>query len=138
MRVPSPTAPEALISLRHLLTLAAGAALILFSSTNTAGAAAAYVYENFLSGLASFQFAQKSVHVAMFAAFGTLCYLLLPWQSQRKKLLLTILACFLLGTASEIIQLFTGRDPSVADAGLNLFSGTVAALISSIFTWWRQ
>ena len=65
-----------LLDLKFILK--ACAVLILFSSTSLAGQASEYVYNHFLDGFTSFYFAQKSVHVTLFAIFGSLCYRVLP------------------------------------------------------------
>jgi len=41
----------------------------------------------------------------------------------------SILICLLVGSASEVLQIFTGRDPRIADVILNLASGTLGAAI---------
>jgi len=111
------------------LILRACAVLILFSSTRLAGLAGQYVYYHFLSGLTSFLFAQKSVHVTLFVIFGLLCYRMLR-RSRKARFALAVLASLVMGAASETMQIFTHRDPSIFDALLNLCSGTFGAVIA--------
>ena len=110
--------------------------LIFFSSTKTAGDASenAYAFYTAVFPLAFSErnhllhlLADKSVHFLLFFSLGVWVYrsLALP---PAHNLALTLAACLLVGTASEVMQLFTGRDASVADVILNAASGAMGAL----------
>src|SRR5690242_16285318 len=129
-----PSSPKARSNLLLAVFLAACTGLIFLSSTWLAGVTAFYVYRHFLRGLVSFYIAQKAVHVTMFLAFGALCYFVLPWPSRARRFASTVITCFLVGTTSEILQLFTHRDPSIADAAINLASGTVGAILALVLS----
>ena len=113
------------------ILLSVCAVVILFSSTMRAGLAGEYVYFHFLRGITSFQVAQKSIHVILFVIFGWVCWQLLAPRSRGSRFAITMLGSLIMGAASETLQIFTHRDPTVADALLNLCSGTVGAVIAS-------
>ena len=106
------------------------AGLILFSSTRLAGLGGEWVYHHFLNRLSSFQVAQKSVHVILFVIFGCVCYQVLATRSRAMRFAITVLAALIMGAVSETLQIFTGRDPNLADALLNLASGTLGGVFA--------
>ena len=126
--------PKARNGLRLILFVAGGAGLIFLSSTWLAGVVAFNLHRHFLRGLVSFYVAQKAVHVTMFLAFGALCYFVLPWPSRVRKFAFAVIACLLVGTASEVLQVFTHRDPSIADTAINLASGALGATLALVLS----
>ena len=56
--------------------------------------------------------------------------LLLPESTGRLRLLAERYEGFVVGSAAEVLQRFTARDPSIADVVLNLSSGTLAAALT--------
>jgi VanZ family protein len=73
--------------------------------------------------------AEKGVHFLLFAALGFWIYNTL-FLSHLRRLWISIIVCAAVGIASEYIQRFTGRDPLVGDAVLNVCSGILGAFIA--------
>lgn len=113
-------------------------ALIFFSSTKTAGDASEFAYrfyKSFLGWPALGEtsllrlLAEKAVHVLLFFSLGFWVHHT-PNVNPRRKLWIAIAVCLVTGTASEILQAFTARDPQIADGILNLASGALGAAIA--------
>lgn len=110
-------------------------AVIFFSSTRSAAQYSinAFQYLRALLGLWTSPLLQlmadKGLHFALFFSLGmwVSCGLKAPWV---RKLIWAVGICLLIGSASEILQIFTGRDPSLADVLLNAASGTLAAALA--------
>lgn len=130
-------ARQPLISRLRLLGTLAYIALIFFCSTKTAGDASVYAFNFYraLLGLKSSQqagvqfLAQKGVHFVLFFSLGTWVYNSLN-LSTRQRLWLTLGLCLAVGGASEALQIFTDRHPSIGDVLLNFASGGLAATLA--------
>lgn len=127
-----------IMSWRRVAGAIAHLALILSSSTKIADDFSQFAYSFYMSSVETpgpasesvpHHLAEKSIHFVLFFSFGTWICNSLPWASKR-RLWLTILTCLFVGSASEVLQRFTGRDPSIADVVLNLSSGTLAAALT--------
>ena len=108
--------------------------VILFSSTDVAGAWANACYQWLLGSPAEFSsetlhwVAQKSFHVALFAVFG---WLLARRSPSQPSLLAGVMWSFAMGAVSEGVQfLFATRNPASTDFVLNGLTG-------SFFFWLR-
>ena len=67
--------------------------------------------------------AEKGVHFLLFFALGTLSYGVARIPGAR-RVLLSVSICLIVGSASELLQRFTGRDPRISDVMLNASSGS--------------
>lgn len=132
------TEPARLIHRGRLVVCNILVGLIFFSSTKTAGDAseAAYRFYKSLLGISggnehSFLhlLADKSVHVLLFFALGVWVWHT-PNVARAKRLWIAVVVCLLVGSTSEILQVFTSRDPSIADVILNLASGMLGAALA--------
>jgi glycopeptide antibiotics resistance protein len=127
------------------LTALAWLSLILFSSTSIGGtwAEASFraVASRFLSGLhigepsyamANFA-AEKCFHLAAFAVFAMLIWMVVPdvpW-----KLYAILAVGIIVGTTSELLQsFFPGRDPAMRDVVINCIGTIVGATLSLAFS----
>lgn len=124
------------ISAGRMPMLIANFALILFSSTKTAGDASQYAFRFYRallklshkSALMGGLLAPKFVHFVLFFSLGVWLVHSLK-LSPRERLAITAALCLLVGIASETLQILTGRDASMADVILNFASGGLAAAV---------
>jgi hypothetical protein len=132
-----PATQRPLMTLPRLLGTLVFVGLIFFSSTKTAGDTSVYAFSFYkallgikLSKQASLQFlAQKGIHFTLFFSFGTWLYYSLN-LAPRRRLWITLCLCLIMGSASETLQMFTHRHPSILDVLLNLGSGSLAAVLA--------
>lgn len=61
--------------------------------------------------------AEKGVHMALFTTMGFVLWSMFPARQRSVMIVLAVGA--VIGVCSEILQIFTGRDPSIRDAVLN-------------------
>ncbi len=122
---------------RRLAWILIHVGLVLFSSTNIAGQASEYAFQFYrdwtgLDGGAGLHLlADKGVHFSLFFTLGLILYYSLIAPT-REKVLWVLLACLLVGSASEGLQFyFPGRHPSLADVMLNGVSGLLGAVFVS-------
>ncbi len=116
------------------MLLALWVGIILFSSTDVAGAWANDLYRWLLVTAAEsrsgplYWIAQKSFHIILFAVFG---WLLASQCQPRSSWLRGVMGSFAMGAVSEGMQfLFASRHPASADFLLNGLAG-------SLFFWLR-